>query len=570
MSILMRTPVGNHETKRLWILSTIIMAFMTLPALHAQTPYFSWIETAGGVGYESLWDMAVDPSGNCYVVGSFNQTATFDGTDLISQGYTDIYIAKYDSSGELVWAKGFGSSDYNEAQCVAVDADTNILVAGAYGGSVDFETDILSGASNIFILKMDPDGNVLWARQAGGPGNESVRDIVLDEADNIYLTGKIENNAQFGPYVLTTGGNQSAFVAKYNTAGQVQWAYAYGGGTWLGGYAITMDPAGFLRVTGRFTEQITLDGITLNSQGSWDGFIMKQTQNGTVLWAKGFGGLDNETMHGIASDDAGNTVITGFFGENGNPVFFDEDTLYSINDLSDILVAKFDSSGNMIWAKAAGGPFPDTGFDVTMDGIGNSYVTGRFRDSTLFADTTLISAGNGDIFIVKYDPEGEIVWIKRAGGTTIDEGHSIVLHGSNDLYVGGFFSGSANFDRTTKNSAGNDDIFVSKLDQPLSGIPSGLKCRPTALMLYQNYPNPFNPATTIQYDLTEVSSVKLNIYNIRGQRITQLVNAIQDAGPHTVRWAAVRESDENCPSGIYFYELKTGSHREVRKMFLLK
>ncbi|NQT26708.1 T9SS type A sorting domain-containing protein [candidate division KSB1 bacterium] len=560
----------DQKIKKLLITLILAILFIAHSPNYAQSPDFSWITTAGGTERDALWDLAIDQNGNCYVVGSFNGTASFNGTNLISQGYNDIFVAKYNASGNLIWAHKFGAGDYDEAKCVAVDADSNILVAGSFGGTVDFGANILSGASDIFLLKMNPEGNVLWAKKAGGPGIESVEDIVLDETDNIYLTGGFATRAQFGSIVLTTADDQNAFVAKYNTAGDVQWANGYGGGKWLSGYGITIDPAGFLRVTGRFTEQITFNGTTLVSAGSWDGFIVKQKQDGTILWAKGFGGLDNETMHGIASDNEGNTVVTGFFGGYGNPVSFDGYILNPVGSNTDILVAKYDSSGNVIWAEAAGGSFSDTGFEVTMDGIGNSYVTGRFKDSTQFADTTLVSAGEMDVFIAKYDSDGNIDWIKQGGGTEIDEGFAIALDGLEDVLAGGFFGGSADFDLFNVNSAGNKDIFITKLIQPLSGIQSRRRIEPMSSLLYQNYPNPFNPATTIQYNLPEVSDVRLTVFNIKGQLVEQLVNATQNAGIYTVQWGGIRESGESYPSGLYFYELRTESYREIMKMFLVK
>ncbi len=554
-------------TKKQWIIQILFIGFFIQTNIHAQAPNFTWIKTAGGTNRESLWDITTDKYGNCYVVGSFKDTTTFNGTDLISAGYTDAYIAKYNESGNLNWIKRFGGTDYDEAKCVIVDANDNILVGGAFGNSVDFGCGLLSSAgySDIFILKLNTQGDVLWSKKAGGPGIESIEDITVDETNHIYITGGFANGAQFGSVLLTTPNNESVYVAKYSTTGNIQWANGYGGGMFSSGYAITIDSGGFLRATGRFRDQITFGQTTLYSAGDFDGFIIKQKQDGTILWAKGFGGQDNETIHGITLDSLGNSIVAGFFGEYGHPVSLDGIILNPVSDNSDILVAKYDSSGSPIWAKAAGGPFFDSAFDVSMDGSGNSYVTGRFKDNAVFGDTALTSAGEMDVVIVKYNSDGNIIWIKKAGGTNSDEGHAVVTDVSGNVFVGGFFSGSADFDRMTVNSEGDDDVFIVKLIQPLSGIHSRWTVMPLTPFLGQNYPNPFNPSTTIQFHLPKPIFVSIKIYDLLGKEVETLISEYRHAGEYKVEWNPV-----GFPSGMYLYRLEAGDFVETRKLILQK
>ena len=558
-----------QKSMKLWFIPILLLCLCIQVAVHAQPPDFSWVASAGGSDRDVLWDLAVDSDGNCYGVGSFEGTADFDGTDVVSAGGTDAYIAKYDDSGSLIWVRRFGSSDSDETKCIAIDGDGNLLVGGVFKGSVDFDTAILSGGTwlSIFILKMNPDGNVLWARKAGGSGIDSVQDIAVDEMDNLYLTGGFySDTAQFGTITVTNLNNQNTYVAKYNTSGDVQWAKGYGGGIFSSGYAITVDPSGYLRVTGRFRDKIVFDQTTLNSAGDFDGFIIKQNQDGTVLWAKGFGGEDNETMHGIASDNQGNCVVVGFFGHYGHAASLNGITLNPVSDNDDILVAKYDKSGNAIWAKAAGGPYFDVAYDVHMDASGNSYVSGRFKDTAIFGATTLTSAGEMDVVVVKYDSGGNIVWTKQAGGSDSDYGQAVGTDSDDNVLVGGIFKLSADFDLLTADSEGDDDLFIAKLIQPPTGIPSVPVVMPTTAILFQNYPNPFNRSTRISYSLPAAGLVTLTIHDILGNEVQTLVHAYQQADSYSISLDASALN-----SGIYFYRLKVGNDFiETKKLIYIK
>ena len=198
-----------------------------------------------------------------------------------------------------------------------------------------------------------------------------------------------------------------------------------------------------------------------------------------LVWAKRAGGTTSDSGRGIAVDGSGNSYVTGeFFGAaTFGPGETNATTLTSAGG-DDIFVAKYDASGDLVWAKRAGGisVFGDFGKDIAVDGAGNSYVTGTFNDSATFGPgetnaTTLTSAVFDDIFVAKYDATGDLVWAKRAGGTSLfgDSGLGIAVDGAGNSYVTGFFRDSTTFgpgetNATTLTSAGSADIFVAKYD----------------------------------------------------------------------------------------------------------
>ncbi len=232
------------------------------------------------------------------------------------------------------------------------------------------------------------------------------------------------------------------------------WAKRAGGTSIDFGRGIAVDGSGNSHVTGEFFGSATFgpgetNETTLTSAGNRDIFVAKYDASGDLVWAKraGAGGASFDQGLGIAVDGSGNSYVTGHFVGSATfgPGETNETTLTSAG-FDDIFVAKYDASGDLVWAKRAGGmSFNDFGQGIAVDGSGNSYVTGNFQGSATFGpgetnQTTLTSsAGSFDIFVAKYDASGDLVWAKRAGGTAVDVGNGIAVDGSGNSYVTGDF-----------------------------------------------------------------------------------------------------------------------------------
>jgi hypothetical protein len=183
---------------------------------------------------------------------------------------------------------------------------------------------------------------------------------------------------------------------------------------------------------------------------------------GNFLWAKRAGGNWNDVGHGIALDSSGNAYVTGYFEDTA---VFGATTLTSAGQ-PDTYIAKVDSGGNFLWAKRAGGTSSDIGNGIAVDSSGNAYITGYFWATAVFGATTLTSAGQSDTYIAKVDSGGNFLWAKRAGGISIDEGKSITVDSIGNAYVTGSFNGTAVFGATTLTSAGGYDVFIWKVPAP--------------------------------------------------------------------------------------------------------
>ena len=367
-------------------------------AVSANAQNLEWATQAGGLSNESGRGIAVDDDGNSYVTGFFFGTAHFGagGTaaSLISLGNSDIFIAKYDDNGDLLWAKQAGGLMGEAGLGIAVDDDGKSYVTGAFTGTATFgasefnETTLVSNAWNdIFIAKYDSSGNLEWAKQAGNPtatfANDEGLGIAVDGSNNSYVTGYFNGTATFGEadaaIVLTGAGEDDIFIAKY-------------------------------------------DG------------------DGNLVWAEQAGGDSSDEGLGIAVDGLGNSYVTGQF--QGSATFGEEITEVTLDTGSsfdrNIFIAKYDGSGDLVWAEQAGGDSSDEGLGIAVDGLGNSYVTGQFQGSATFGTTELTGAINGGMFIAKFDSSGIAVWAEQAGGMTGSAtGVGIAANDAGDSYVGG-------------------------------------------------------------------------------------------------------------------------------------
>ena len=451
----------------------IVLLLFSYIFIFAQLNPWLWTKNAGGISEDWSYNIAVDVSGNSYITGYFKGSATFGSTNLTSKGCIDIFIAKLDSSGNWLWAKKAGGTDWDGGLGIAVDASGNSYVTGYFADSAIFGSTTLTGneGDNIFVAKLDSNGNWLWVKKAGGTGYDGGLGIEVDASGNSYVTGDFSGTVTFGSTTLTSRGNSDIFVAKLDSSGNWLWAKKAGGKGYDKGHGIAVDAVNNSYVTGIFEGSATFGSTTLINKSSeyyYDIFIAKLDSSGNWLWAQNAGGTGSDWGNGIAVDASGNSYVTGYFDSDAT---FGSTTLTS-NGGYDIFVAKLDSSGNWLWAKNAGGTGTDWGNGIAVDASGNSYVTGYFLSTATFGDITLTSYGGTDIFIAKLDSSGNWLWAKNAGRTG-GEGNGIAIDNNGNSYVTGILFCNDTDSATSENITSyesdeslNIDIFVAKVHIP--------------------------------------------------------------------------------------------------------
>jgi len=436
----------------------------------AQNPNFEWVKQMGGYLTNTGRSITTDAVGNVYTTGWFNGTADFDpgvGTANLSSastGYYDIFIQKLNSNGNFLWAKKMGGTNHDMGRSITTDAGGNVYTTGRFMGTADFDPGAgtanltSAGGDDIFIQKLDGAGNLLWVKQMGGISIDVGTSITTDAGGNVYTTGSFTFTVDFDPGVgtanLTSAGGYDIFIQKLDSGGNLLWVKQMGGTSTNQGQSITTDACGNVYTIGVFQGTADFDPgmgtVNLTSAGGRDIFIQKLDSAGNLLWAKRMGGTSIDYGYSITTDACGNVYTTGYFH---GTVDFDPGAgtfnLISTNSY-DIFIQKLDSAGNFLWVKQMGGTYNDYGHSITTDAGGNVYTTGRFEGTANFdpgaGTTNLTSAGNEDIFIQKLDSAGNFLWAKQMGGTSDDRGYSITTNAGGNIYTTGFFKGTVDFD----------------------------------------------------------------------------------------------------------------------------
>lgn len=417
---------------------------------------------AGGATNDYGYGIAADSAGNSYVAGSFNGSAAFGETSLTGQGGDDIFIAKYDNGGNLIWARGAGGAANDAASAVAVDGSGNCYVTGFFQGTATFGTANLvsAGGPDVFIAKYDPTGNLLWAKSAGGSSDDRGYAIAVDGSANVFVAGAFNNTAAFGPTNLSAAGSFDVFVAKYDSTGQLLWARRAGGSLDDYGTGIAVDNSGNCYLAGHFGSPVaTFDTVTLTNRGGRDVFIAKYGSAGNLVWVRQAGGSDYDVATAIAADGAGNSYVAGYF--YGTATF--GSSQITSTGLSDIFTAKYDSNGNPLWVSNAGGAGDDYAYGVALNSAGNCFVTGGFSGTATFGNSTFTGGG---ILVLNYDSPNHLAWAKQAARDAgEDYGFAIATDPGGNCYLTGYLEGNpCTFDNIALSSTSGADIYVARLD----------------------------------------------------------------------------------------------------------
>ncbi|MBA4851473.1 SBBP repeat-containing protein [Emticicia sp. BO119] len=429
------------------------------------TPNLTPLVSIKGSLFDSTPSIAVDGSGNFYVVGMYSGSVTFGATTLTSSGHSDIFIAKYNKAGVVQWAQSAGGTAGEYGSDIAVDASGNIYITGGFSGTATFGTSsITSGGNNdVFIAGYTNNGVLLWVQQVGGAGDAMGTSIAIDESNNVYVTGNYANTATFGATSITSQSfTYDIFIAKYDSNGAFDWVQSAGGGGNESGSGIGIDNSGNVYVTGYFTGMATFGEIQKTSNGGGDIFFTKYDNNGNFQWVQTAGASDYDIGQNLAIDGDGNIYITGtFFGT----ITFGTTSIASQGG-RDFFITKYDGNGNIIWVKSAGGTSTEGSVGIAVDDTG-VYITGHYSSTVSFSSKIITPESyEYDILIAKYNKStGNFIWVQTAGGTERDEGTDIAVDTTGNVYVVGNYRGTAKFGQTSKTAQADKDIFVVRLDQ---------------------------------------------------------------------------------------------------------
>lgn len=426
---------------------------------------YSFSQSYWGSNTESAFtneamDIAIDASGNSYTCGYITGETAFDVNVVFqsAQGNGDIYVAKYNPSGNLVWVKKFGGSFSDRAYALALDQSGNVYVTGQYFGSVNFGTITLQSNANskdIFILKLNSLGDVIWAKTEGGSGAENVYDIALDGLDNVIITGQFS-----GAGVLQNQNYQSdinpqlnqdsydLFVAKYTSSGNPLWVQVGNAIYEDRGMALGTDSQNNIYLSGQFSDTLTFAGQIYNNNGYNVGFLCQLNANGQVQW---FNYLRASMVlpYNLTVSDLNEVYLTGDY--RGNLLYLIQNQSNSISNpyTNKIFVLKTNSSGAFQWGKSLGSESELSARAIAIDAQKNAYITGYFSCSLSelhpIASTQFNSVGYRDIYMWSLSNTGATNYTKQIGGKMDDVGRSVAVRNGNDVVTCGSYTENLNF-----------------------------------------------------------------------------------------------------------------------------
>lgn len=554
-------------------MKNFILSFLLLFPFFLSAQNYEWAHGMGGLQSDGGYALAVDASGNVYSTGNFQGTVDFDpgvGTvNLTAMGTSDGYIQKLDASGNLIWVQQISSSLMVISEALALDATGNVHVTGAYSGTADLDpgTGTVSVASlgtapNIFVLKLDPAGALLWAKHTESVLTSVARSIAIDAAGNVYSTGNFEGTADFNPGApvsLTAMNQRDTYIQKHDISGNLLWVKQLENTAVDEGKAIAVDAAGAVYVTGKFWGTTDFDPGTgtnnLTSNGADDTYILKLTTAGDLAWVKQIGGPDYEYGYAITVDGAGNIYSAGSFQ---NTVDFDPGpgtaNLTSAG-FDDAYLFKLNTAGDFLWVKQITGSEANLILSMFIDAAGSIYTTGIFANTADFdpgAGTfNLTATGLIDIFIQKLDATGNLVWALAFGGTGQDFSQAISIGAVGEVYSTGIFSDTVDFDpgvgMANQISVGSFDSYVLKLNDAHS-TPIESQIAKASISLY---PNPVRQRVAIRSTTAAIGAFR--IFNSLGQEVSSGVQLVRQSDSEVILDVSKLET------GIYMVRTAQGT-----------
>jgi hypothetical protein len=354
-----------------------------------------WTHTFGGEAGYVLRGVAFDPKGNVVASGHFAGIVNIGDTELTAGPADEVVVIKYGPTGEVVWVEGFGGQNTDGAEGCTTDKDGNIYVTGSFFQDLKVGETTLESvrSSDIFLIKLDPKGGVVWAKSFGGTGKNEGTRVAVDAQTNVLLLAHIRSEVSFGGDALKSAGNQDIALVKFNNTGRHVWSMNFGSEFNELGWGLAVDPAGSVAITGSFDNKIAFGDATSTSKGESDIYIAKFDSTGKYLWSHTYGSEREDVGFGVGMDKYGNITATGSFWQK---VDFGGGVLTANGINKDIVLYKLSPNGDHVWSHNYGAQDHDQGRALAVNSAGQIAMTGLFRFTLKLGENSLESAREAD------------------------------------------------------------------------------------------------------------------------------------------------------------------------------
>jgi len=481
----------------------LMVLLVAIFSVYAQPPDTLWTRTYGGSGNEVAFALRHCSDGGYIMAGS-----TWSQPDS-----ADFYVVRTNEIGDTIWTRTYGGSGDEFARDIQQTSDGGYVIVGStnsFGAACD----------NIYLVKTDNQGITQWTRNYGGVWYEDAYSV-MQTPDNGYIIAG--TTSSFG------AGLDDFYLVKTDDQGDTLWTHTYGGvdneqsrcllqtsdgGYIVGGYTTSFVPYG------------------------WGMYLVKTDDQGDTLWTHVYSAPQEEAD------------VLGAYA-----ILQTSDSCYLIAGYAlvpcmtaDMLVIKTNSVGDTLWMRIYPNDGDEAAHDICPTDDGGYVLTGY--NSALYQDA--------DVYLVKIDSLGNLVWSQTYGGDSDDEGHALFCAGNDSYVIAGC---------TSSFGAGGSDFYLISCgpEEPPS-VPQGQGVvLPKTFILHTPYPNPFNATTVITYEVPRSGLVRLTVHNLLGQQVATIVDQTKNVGTHSATW-----NSGDFPSGIYFCRMSVPGFQSVRKMILIK
>ncbi|MBW6459255.1 MAG: hypothetical protein K0B08_01670, partial [Bacteroidales bacterium] len=517
-----------------------------------------WALQIGGAGDDRGLKVMADPVGNVYFAGVFEKEIVIHSNggfdSLAGYGYEDIFFSKLNRNGQVVWTKHIGGKGSDAPTDIMINSTGDVFLSGLFQDSLFFSTcDTLIAEDFIdsFIAKFDSLGNLMWINQISGRGTQQCLSMFTDMMGNLLSCGFYSHSIVFpgeNSTVNFSQNNYDGFVALWSSEGDLIWLKTLNNNGEIVIKDIIVDQQNGYYIAGNFTDTVYIDNQTfIISEGKTDGFIMKMSNSGEIIWSESFGGVHDDNVKRITLGGDNKMIVAGEFkGElvhKGNVILTAEGG-------DDIFHLTFNKHGKLQNHKKHGQEMNDFVFDAWLP-VGQKIL--------MATDLKTVNA-HQNTKLASYEISGNMSEVFLLGDDYNPKVLSAVMPDINQIYYTGSFSGTVSFNNIELTSVGNEDFFLLKigLDNDSDQMPSPdstydnlnfsqilLDDKPVfessvifppydTSGLFFNFPNPFRDKTQIIYSLAETCDVTITIMDIKGNIIKEWHTSNQSPGNYSV------------------------------------
>ncbi len=475
------------------ISSLILLFILSLsPSVFAGAPDTLWTRTYGGANDDFGYSVQQTSDGGFIIAGSSNSFSEFDNHN--------VYLIRTNESGDTLWTRTYGGNSSELGQSVLETSDGGFIITGK-------TSSIGAGKEDVYLIRTDSNGDTLWSKTFGGNEND-VGNSVLQTSDSGFVIAGLTTLEDLHPYI---------YLIRTNLHGDTLWTKTYGRGI---GYSVIQTINDEFIVAGYKIPLIT-NGIMSH--------LIKTNSVGDTLWTKTYGGDSTDLAYSVQQTDNGGFIVAGYTNSFGAGNL----DAYLINT---------NSNGDTLWTRTYGGIDTDWGYSVQQTSDGGFIMAG---------ETYSYGIGGSDVYLVRYNSNGDTLWTKTIGGAVTELGRSV-----QQTKDGGYIiTGSSN-----SFSTDDHDVYLIRLGKDSTGIqgdtPKNIINQNNIVVSGDNK----NNLISISYTIHHPSSVKLSMYNISGQLVQTLLEEHKNRGEYSVQFKTDKIS-----SGVYYVMLEAGESRYTRK-----